>query len=284
MNTTYIEQMGMLKKIGEKTGCTPFDITWDNICVEFTDNIRCDYGENLDRFDSLEFIQIYPIVGYMNADGKFVPGDGFSRLRWIKKRLESGFTVRPITVVIDPKYEVLENRLDLMINSANSKPLTQLEQGKGFKRYRDELGFSNSEIAARCFKTVAHVGQCLNLVDNSSEAVLEAITEGLISASEVIKINSSSSVTNDEAESLILEATEKAKVTGKKATGKSIKALKADRETKVKTEDKPSEFGEGDEFKEHLEICKHLSMLSEEDWKEIDLGPLRKILAIVNKA
>lgn len=271
----YLAMKGVLEKIGSKG--SEYIIKWEDISLDFRQNLRDDYG-NLDELDSLEDGMIQAIIGYIDKDGKFNPGDGFRRLAWMKRRLEAGLSIPEIKVSLDQSSATTLGRLKLILNSATAKSLTLLEQGKGYQLLRDECGLDNLAISKIAHKTSAHIGQCLSLVDNSSDSVIALIEEGHIASSEVIKIHQS--LPKEEAESLIQEVVEQAQSEGKKATARVIKEVKDKRQ---RVEDKPSQFCvDGDEFQEHLEIAQYLGMMSLEDWKQLDIGPLRKILKMVN--
>lgn len=273
----FLAMKGALEKLGKKG--SEYIIKWDDISLDFRNNLRDDYGD-LTELDSLESGMIQAIVGYMGTDNKFYPGDGFRRLAWIKQRLEANLSIPEIKVTLDYESATTLGRLKLILNSATAKPLSLVEQGKGYQQLRDECGQSLTEISAISHKTTSHIGQCLKLVDNVSEEVLELIEEGSISPSEVIKLHQT--LTPEEARSTVLEAVDLAKEQGKKATAKTIKEV---REKKLKIEDQPSQFNEDkDEYAEHKSIANFLSILTQEQWEVLDLGPLRSILNTVNKA
>lgn len=274
----FLAMKGALEKLGKKG--SEYIIKWEDISLDFRNNLRDDYGD-LTELDSLESGMIQAIVGYIGTDNKFYPGDGFRRLAWIKQRLENNLSIPEIKVTLDYDSATTLGRLKLILNSATAKPLSLVEQGKGYQKLRDECNLTLIEISDISHKSTAHIGQCLKLVDSVSEEVLELIEEGSISSSEVIKLHQT--MEPEEAKTTILEAVELAKDQGKdRATGKTIKAV---REKKAKVEDQPSQLSEnGDEFAEHKAIADFLGRLTAEQWEELDLGPLRGILATVNKS
>lgn len=273
----FLAMKGKLEKMGSKG--SEYIIKWEDLSVDFTQNLRDDYG-NLDDLDSLEFGMIQPIVGYVGDDGKFHPCDGFRRLSWMKRRLEQGLSIPEIKVTLNFESATTEGRIKLILNSATAKSLSLVEQGKGYVILRDECGFNNTQIAEVSHKTVAHIGQCIRLVETNSDEVLEAIESNMIAPSEVIKINSA--LPKEEAEELLTEVIEAAKESGNKATGKTIKEAK-ERKQRQSVADKPSQFSDnGDEFVEHASIANFLSMLSKEQWKEMEIGDLRVVLDKVN--
>lgn len=276
---TYLEMKSQLNKIAKKGDATYY-IKWEDINLQFRDNIRTDYGD-LSRFDSMAIVQESPIIGFIGPDGKFNPRDGFSRLAWNKQQIELGNPTKDILISLNYDSSTVEGGLKLMLNSANSKPLNLVEQGRGYQRLRDECNLSLLEISESVCKTTAHIGQCLKLVDNVSEEVLELIEEGSISPSAVIKLHQT--LTPEDAKTTVLEAVDLAKEQGKtKATAKTIKEV---REKKVKVEDQPSQFNENeDESAEHKSIANFLAILTKEQWEELDLRPLRGILNTVNKS
>ena len=273
----FLAMKGALEKLGKKG--SEYIIKWDDISLDFRNNLRDDYGD-LTELDSLESGMIQAIVGYIGTDNKFYPGDGFRRLAWIRQRLENNLSIPEIKVTLDYDSATTLGRLKLILNSATAKPLSLVEQGKGYQKLRDECNQSLAEISGLSHKSTAHIGQCLKLVDTVSEEVLDLIEEGFISPTEVIKLHQT--MKPEEAKTTIIEAVELAKEQGKKATGKTIKAV---REKKTKVEDQPSELSEdGDEFAEHKAIADFLGRLTGEQWEELDLGPLRVILTTVNKS
>lgn len=274
----FLAMKGALEKMGKKG--SEYIIKWEDISLDFRMNLRDDYGD-LDELNSLEQGMIQPIVGYIGTDNKFYPADGFRRLAWIKRRLDAGLSIPEIKVTLDQSSATTLGRLTLILNSATAKSLNLVEQGKGFKQLRDECGLSIPEIANLSHRSQAHIGQCLKLVDTASEEELIFIEEGSISATEVIKVHQT--LEPDEAKALVIEAVEVAKETGKKATAKTIKEVKEKKEKKPKVEDTPSQFNiDGDEFAEHKEICRLFGNMMSEDWEELDLPALRKILNLVN--
>lgn len=277
---TYLEMKSQLNKIGKK-GDAPYYIKWEDINLDFRDNIRVDYGVDLSRFDTMAIMQESPIIGFIDSESKFNPRDGFSRLAWYKQQIELGNPINDILISLNYDSSTIDGGIKLMLNSANSKPLSLVEQGRGYQRLRDECNLSLLEISESVCKSTAHIGQCLKLLDNASEEVLELIEEGSISSSAVIKLHQT--LTPEEAKTMVLEAVDLAKEQGKtKATAKTIKEV---REKKAKLEDQPSQLSneDGDEFAEHKSIAQLFGNMSSEDWEELDLGPLRKILAMVNK-
>lgn len=273
---SFLAMKGVLEKIGKKG--SEYIIKWEDINLDFRQNLRVDYGD-LSDLDSLADGMIQPIIGYIGEDNKVYPVDGFRRLANIKGMLEQGLEPPEIKFSLDQSTATTLGRLKLILNSATAKPLSLVEQGRGYQLLRDECNMDNLAISKLSFKTAAHIGQCLTLVDNASSEVISMIEDGHIASSEVIKLHQS--LSPEEADTLIHEVVEKAKGEGVKATGKVIREAK---EKKAKVEDTPSQFSneDKDEFAEHLEIAQYLGMMSLEDWKQLDIGPLRKVLKMVN--
>lgn len=88
----------------------------------------------------------------------------------------------PVTVLIKPKTEALE---DSLIENLQREEMTPLEEAQGFYQLRQQYAYSPEEIAERTGKPLAAVKKRLFLVDNLCEegkALLEAEELTLIQA------------------------------------------------------------------------------------------------------
>lgn len=136
------------------------------------------------------------LVGYYDetAGGEPLPvrvSAGHRRLKSLNLLKEEGasdYSGRPfddsypVTVLIKPKAEALE---DSLIENLQREEMTPLEEAEGFRQLREQYGHSPEEIAERTGKPLASVKKRLFLADNlcdEGKALLEADELTLIQA------------------------------------------------------------------------------------------------------
>jgi ParB-like chromosome segregation protein Spo0J len=119
-----------------------------------------------------------------------------------------------------------QGRLELALDLSSGKTLTLVEQGKGYLRLRDEFGLSVDEIANKRGKSKQHINNCIQLVTQTDDDVLEMVNKGEISATTVIETYQSED-SPEQAKTVISEAVDLAKSKGKtRATAKDVEAVK----------------------------------------------------------
>ncbi len=315
MTLSYTQQISTMKKLGGHQG-SEYLIPFDQIVANDEENVRDDYGD-LDGED-LESISEgikLPRVGYINEEtGKFHVCDGFRRFKKYSRLVERG-VIEPgrLPCKIDMSCTTPQGRLELALDLSSGKTLTLVEQGKGYLRLRDEFGLSIDEIASKRGKSKQHINNCIQLVTQTDDDVLEMVSKGEISATTVIETYQATQ-DPEQAKTVISEAVDLAKKRGKKkATAKDVEAVKGGDSTPKTTKSKSSkgksdkEGGdtnieteqdvsvsedkfEGwddnetteDKSEEIQNLATFLGSTTAEDWIHLDVETLQQIVSMIS--
>ena len=317
MTLSYTQQIATMKKLGGHQG-SEYLIPFSEIVANDDENIRDDYGD-LDGED-LESISEgikLPLVGYINEEtGKFHVCDGFRRFKKYSLLVERG-VIEPgrLPCKIDMSCTTPQGRLELALDLSSGKTLTLVEQGKGYLRLRDEFGLSVDEIAKKRGKTKQHINNCLQLVTQTYDDVLEMVHKGEISATTVIETYQATQ-DPEQAKTVISEAVDLAKKRGKtRATAKDVQAVKGgdtaksdstpkttkSKSSKVKEVDDTTteteqevavseDIFEGwddnetieDKSEEIQNLATFLGSTTSEDWIQLDLETLQQIVSMIS--
>lgn len=278
----YSQMIHKLGKMG--TRGAEFYLDRSDIDPDYESNIRKDYG-NLDDLNSLVAGNDVAILGHISPEGKFKVSNGRRRMKWFDRHAAEGNELPKIKVSLSLKSSTRQGSIELMLIDSGSKTLSLIEQGYGYQELRD-LGLTLAEISERTAKddqkgkTMAHISNCIGLVTDSSKSVIEMIETGVISASTVIKLNQSLGAV--EAETLIEEAVEVAKVEGKeKVTAATVEKVRASRTPKkVQTElDLDVEVVEPESTEDRETI---IIALEQMNWDLFSTDDLRKLFTLVS--
>lgn len=315
MTLSYTQQIATMKKLGGHQG-SEYLIPFSEIVANDEENVRDDYGD-LDGED-LESISEgikLPLVGYINEEtGKFHVCDGFRRFKKYSLLVERG-VIEPgrLPCKLDMSCTTPQGRLELALDLSSGKTLTLVEQGKGYLRLRDEFGLSVDEIASKRGKSKQHINNCIQLVTQTDDDVLEMVSKGEISATTVIETYQATQ-DPEQAKTVISEAVDLAKKRGKtRATAKDVEAAKGGESTSKTTKSKSSkgksdkEGGdttteteqevsvsedkfEGwddnetteDKNEEIQNLATFLGSTTSEDWIHLDLETLQQIVSMIS--
>lgn len=185
--------------------------------------------------------------------------------------------------ILDKAASDLE-KLALLFNENNQKPLLPLEEAAAFKRMKD-MGMTATEICKLVGRSMMHVTSTLGLLDAAPE-VLDAVKSGEISASTAKEIARTAKGDKDEQKQLVATAkAAKGKGTAAKAAKgqlksklqakKVAKAAKKGKTLKMRalTDDQLSELG--------ARLAKHLATLLKDAklGEDITQGDLKEWIA-----
>lgn len=159
-----------------------------------------------------------------NGDEKYRLVDGERRYRAVMALLEEGADIRRIKAMYLPKNTKEEDLLVQQLMRNEGKQFTEIELANLFYRFKDQFGYTQTEIADKFGKKASFVSRCLSLLDLPSE-IIAKIESGEISADAARSIVSQNK--NDEKAQVeaVSNAVKEAKAKGKKtATAKDVAA------------------------------------------------------------
>jgi ParB/RepB/Spo0J family partition protein len=161
-----------------------------------------------------------PLTVY-NEGGDIYVTDGHCRLSACLLAIERGAELVSVPCRPEEKYANDVDKAYAPAINNSGKPLNQLEQGRLFKRLLD-LGQSESDIAKRTGKSIAHISNCLKLYA-APESVHTLVRNGEISPSLATQVVRGE---GQEAPAILEAAVIEAKAQGRaKATAKHVEAV-----------------------------------------------------------
>jgi ParB/RepB/Spo0J family partition protein len=178
-------------------------LNFDQLSAPESLNIRVDYGEIQELADSIRESGLQmPLTVTPDIDNpdKFRVLDGFRRMRALSILNQSGIVPEQIPVLIRELNKT--DSLYLQFNGNSGKGLLPLEFGLLCAKLELQ-GESLETIAQKTGKSKAYIDDCINLT-YSPEPILEAIRNGQLSGTAVIK--ASKKTTSEDLEALIKEA------------------------------------------------------------------------------
>lgn len=235
-----------------------------NIVVMENFNVRRDFDldelkEQIKAKGVLNPITVKPFKNE-NGEEKYELIDGERRFRATMLAISEGADIPWIKSLKAPKDATLEDLLVEQMMRNEGKRFSEYESGIMFKRFKEEFGYTQAQIAEKFKKSPAYVSKCLSFMDLPQD-IQDRIIRNEISAKAAKDI-----VATYETEQEQLEATKAAvqiaHEQGKKtATNKEINlAMKDAKEAKAMAETlrKIWAYLDGEEVINILQLAKHL--------------------------
>lgn len=211
-----------------------------NVVVMQDFNVRRDFDldELKDQIIAKGVLNPISVIPFKDEDGveKYKLVDGERRYRATMAAIAEGVDIKRIKAMYVSKNSKPEDLYIEQMMRNEGKKFTEYECGIMFKRFKDNYGYTQVEIAEKFKKSPAFVSKCLSMMDLPPE-ILQRIENNHISAKAARDIASSY-----ETEEQKVEAVEKtvyeAQSQGKKtATNKDANsALKDTKEAKIISE------------------------------------------------
>lgn len=235
-----------------------------NIVVMADFNVRRDFDldELKEQIKAKGVLNPITVKPFKDEDGneKYELVDGERRLRATMLAISEGADIPRIKALKAPKDATYEDLLVEQMMRNEGKRFSEYESGIMFKRFKDEFGYTQAEIAGKFKKSPAFVSKCLSFMDLPKD-IQERIIRNEISAKAAKDI-----VANYDTEQEQVEATKQAvniaQTQGKKTvTNKEINlAMKDSKEAKVIAESlrKIWAYLDGEEVINILQLAKHL--------------------------
>ena len=199
-----------------------------NIVVVAGFNARKDFAldelkEQIRKQGVLNPITVIPFKDE-NGNEKYRLVDGERRYRAVMALLEEGADIRRVKAMYLPKNTKEEDLLIQQLMRNEGKQFTEIELANLFYRFKDQFGYTQTEIADKFGKKASFVSRCLSLLDLSSE-IIAKIESGEISADAARSIVSQNKDNEQAQVEAVSNAVKEAKAKGKKtATAKDVAA------------------------------------------------------------
>ncbi|HBG40230.1 MAG TPA: chromosome partitioning protein ParB [Porphyromonadaceae bacterium] len=207
-----------------------------NIVVMENFNVRRDFDldELKEQIKAKGVLNPLTVVPF-KEDGveKYKLVDGERRYRAVMLAIEEGVDIPFVKALKAPRNASMEALYVEQMMRNEGKKFTEYECGLMFKRFKDEYGYNQTEIADKFSKSPAFVSKCLSMME-LPEGILKRIEENHISAKAARDI---ASIYEDDAEKLaaVEKTVKEAHDQGKKtATNKDVNfALRDAKEAKA---------------------------------------------------
>ncbi len=199
-----------------------------NIVVVAGFNARKDFAldelkEQIRKQGVLNPITVIPFKDE-NGNEKYRLVDGERRYRAVMALLEEGADIRRVKAMYLPKNTKEEDLLIQQLMRNEGKQFTEIELANLFYRFKDQFGYTQTEIADKFGKKASFVSRCLSLLDLPSE-IIAKIESGEISADAARSIVSQNKDNEQAQVEAVSNAVKEAKAKGKKtATAKDVAA------------------------------------------------------------
>lgn len=199
-----------------------------NIVVVAGFNARKDFAldelkEQIRRQGVLNPITVIPFKDE-NGNEKYRLVDGERRYRAVMALLEEGADIRRVKAMYLPKNTKEEDLLIQQLMRNEGKQFTEIELANLFYRFKDQFGYTQTEIADKFGKKASFVSRCLSLLDLPAE-IIAKIESGDISADAARSIVSQNKDNEQAQVEAVSNAVKEAKAKGKKtATAKDVAA------------------------------------------------------------
>lgn len=202
-----------------------------NIIVMGDFNVRRDFDldELKEQIKAKGVLNPVTVIPFKDEDGeeKYNLVDGERRLRATLLAISEGADIPRIKALKVAKDASPEDLLVEQMMRNEGKRFSEFECGIMFKRFKEEFGYNQTEIAEKFRKSPAFVSKCLSLMDLPKE-IQERIINNQISAKAAKDIVSSYE-TEQEQVAATRKAVKSAQEQGKKtATNKEINAYQKD--------------------------------------------------------
>lgn len=236
-----------------------------NIVVMPDFNVRRDFDldELKDQIIAKGVLNPITVIPFKDEDGveRYRLIDGERRYRATMAAISEGVDIKRIKAMYARRNSNPEDLLVEQMMRNEGKKFTEYECGIMFKRFKDNYGYTQIEIAEKFKKSPAYISKCLSMMDLPPE-ILQRIENNHISAKAARDI--ASSYESEEAKIKAVEQTvQEAHSQGKKtATNKDANlALKVAKEAKVISESlmKIWAYLDGEEVINILQLAEYLN-------------------------
>ena len=176
--------------------------------------------EQIRKVGVLNPITVIPFKDKETGAEKYRLVDGERRYRAVMALLAEGEDIKRIKAMYLPKGTKEEDLLIQQLLKNTGKQFSEIEMAKLFNRFKEQWGYTQTEIADKFCKKASFVSRCMALLDLPAE-IIEMMERGEISADTARQIVSQ----NKDDEDAQVEADDKAVKTAK-AKGKKTATTK----------------------------------------------------------
>ena len=178
--------------------------------------------EQIRKVGVLNPITVIPFKDKETGTEKYRLVDGERRYRAVMALLAEGEDIKRIKAMYLPKGTKEEDLLIQQLLKNTGKQFSEIEMAKLFNRFKEQWGYTQTEIADKFCKKASFVSRCMALLDLPAE-IIEMMERGEISADTARQIASQNRDDEDAQVEAADKAVKTAKAKGKKtATTKDI--------------------------------------------------------------
>ena len=178
--------------------------------------------EQIRKVGVLNPITVIPFKDKETGAEKYRLVDGERRYRAVMALLAEGEDIKRIKAMYLPKGTKEEDLLIQQLLKNTGKQFSEIEMAKLFNRFKEQWGYTQTEIADKFCKKASFVSRCMALLDLPAE-IIEMMERGEISADTARQIVSQNKDDEDAQVEAADKAVKTAKAKGKKtATTKDI--------------------------------------------------------------
>ena len=178
--------------------------------------------EQIRKVGVLNPITVIPFKDKETGAEKYRLVDGERRYRAVMALLAEGEDIKRIKAMYLPKGTKEEDLLIQQLLKNTGKQFSEIEMAKLFNRFKEQWGYTQTEIADKFCKKTSFVSRCMALLDLPAE-IIEMMERGEISADTARQIASQNRDDEDAQVEAADKAVKTAKAKGKKtATTKDI--------------------------------------------------------------
>ena len=178
--------------------------------------------EQIRKVGVLNPITVIPFKDKETGAEKYRLVDGERRYRAVMALLAEGEDIKRIKAMYLPKGTKEEDLLIQQLLKNTGKQFSEIEMAKLFNRFKEQWGYTQTEIADKFCKKTSFVSRCMALLDLPAE-IIEMMERGEISADTARQIASQNKDDEDAQVEAADKAVKTAKAKGKKtATTKDI--------------------------------------------------------------
>lgn len=178
--------------------------------------------EQIRKVGVLNPITVIPFKDKETGAEKYRLVDGERRYRAVMALLAEGEDIKRIKAMYLPKGTKEEDLLIQQLLKNTGKQFSEIEMAKLFNRFKEQWGYTQTEIADKFCKKASFVSRCMALLELPAE-IIEMMERGEISADTARQIVSQNKDDEDAQVEAADKAVKTAKAKGKKtATTKDI--------------------------------------------------------------
>ena len=137
--------------------------------------------EQIRKVGVLNPITVIPFKDKETGAEKYRLVDGERRYRAVMALLAEGEDIKRIKAMYLPKGTKEEDLLIQQLLKNNGKQFSEIEMAKLFNRFKEQWGYTQTEIADKFCKKASFVSRCMALLDLPAE-IIEMMERGEISA------------------------------------------------------------------------------------------------------